>query len=216
MAAAVHVTVAEPVSVVPVGPFGAAVAELVRSSGRAVTVVADGDVHRAFREPAGLVVMVSWRPCPSLCAGADDLAFALGRPWLPVLRNREVIAAGPLVSPPDGPCYRCYTRRALQHDRRFDETETLNAAFDSGQAFGPAGFLPQEARVAAGLIAAIIATNAAVTAARTTFSLVDRSVKVHDVIPCPDCDRCLAGQDRLRKSRQDFSEMIAARRGPGA
>lgn len=215
MAPAVHVTAAELVSVVPVGPFGAAVAELVRSSGRAVTVVADGDVHRAFREPAGLVVLVSWRPCPARCAEADDLAFALGRPWLPVLRNREVIAAGPLVSPPDGPCYQCYARRALQHDRRFEETETLNAAFDSGQAFGPAGFLPQEARVAAGLIAAIRATTPAGEAARTTFSLVDRSVEVHNVIPCPDCDRCLAGQDLLQKSRQGFSEMIAATRGPG-
>jgi bacteriocin biosynthesis cyclodehydratase domain-containing protein len=216
MAAAVHVTAAEPVCVVPVGAFGAAVAELVRSSGRAVTVVADGDVHRAFREPAGLVVMVSWRPCPALCAEADDLAFALGRPWLPVLRNREVIAAGPLVSPPSGPCYRCYARRALQHDRRFDETETLNAAFDSGQAFGPTGFLPQEARVAAGLIATLTTKNAASKATRTKFSLVDRSVEVHQVIPCPDCDRCLAGQDRLRKSRQGFSDLIAASRRPGA
>jgi bacteriocin biosynthesis cyclodehydratase domain-containing protein len=199
------------VAVVPVGPFGQRVAQLLSPGYRRCQVVPEGAVSSAFQSAADAVVLAMWRPAPALCALADRLSYSLGRPWVPVVLDQFAIQAGPAVVPPAGPCYQCFQRRRAQHDMRYRSTAALHDQFDRDAACGPAGYLPHHARLAAGLTRTLVTD--AVTRARggnggptagavVTVGLADYQVSGSHVVPCHDCERCptrdqAAGQTAL-------------------
>jgi bacteriocin biosynthesis cyclodehydratase domain-containing protein len=196
MAATVHVNrSAACTAVVPVGPFGSRVVEFLGSGARDCVVVPGAAVEEAFRTTADMVLLAMWRPCPSLCARADQMSYATGRPWLPVMADSAAIHVGPLVRPPGAPCYRCCLRRQAQHDSHWDVTVALHDAFERDTRLGPAGYLPHHARLAAGVAADLIDAALAPGAAEAdpavvTISLPDCVPSTTTVVPCHDCARC--------------------------
>lgn len=221
MAAAVRLARAgASIAVVPLGDFGRRVAALLSATGAAHCHIAeDGAVREAFAAETDIVVAALWRPSPALCEQADSLSFARGRPWLPVTMDHPVLHVGPLVVPPAGPCYQCYLRRRAQHDRQHATTRALYAAFDADAGCGPAGFLPQHARLAASVATALIRHCAPVragvphpapagrtaglpqpAAAGTVVSagLSGHGLTSAPVVPCHDCGRCGPGRERGR------------------
>lgn len=201
MAATVHLT-GQPRSwaVVPLGPFGARVAELLAADRPGCTVVPAGAVEAAFALEADLVIAALWRPSPALCERADTLSFSLGRRWLPLTMDQRRIHVGPLVVPPQGPCHGCQSRRLAQHDRHYQETQALNAAFDQDAACGPGGYLPHHARLAAAMVRHLAdggrspdpagSCREAECGSVVTINLTDCAITADQVITCHDCTRC--------------------------
>ena len=187
-----------PVAVLGTGEFGSRVASFLAD-------IADGsarsidDLHSAFRSTAPLVVLAVWRPSPRLCEGADQQSFRDGKPWLPVVMDHPVLRVGPLVCPPYAPCFNCFARRHTQHDVEHRATRMLHAEYDRDDQFGPRGYLPQHARVAAGLVAGVLDLwrTANDSGARPPVGEV-REIRLSDqrlttwrVVPCHDCRRCV-------------------------
>jgi bacteriocin biosynthesis cyclodehydratase domain-containing protein len=191
----------EPASavVVPVGAFGAKVSELLTTGHGGV--VSCPSLPDAFALRADMVLVVMWRPWPSLCDQADVLSYSCGRPWLPVTMEDDAIRVGPVVLPPGGPCYRCYVRRRAQHDTHPDAAASLAEAFDRTPSWGPVGYLPHMARLAAGIVKSLMyaalgndpagSAGIVVAIAHPSAALVRSTV-----VACHDCGRCGMGQSR--------------------
>jgi bacteriocin biosynthesis cyclodehydratase domain-containing protein len=179
----------------PLGPFGARIGELLASGTRHCVVVADGAVDEAFAAPVAVVVAALWRASPALCEQADQVSYLTGRPWLPVTMESSAIYVGPVIRPPNGPCYRCYARRRAQHDGHRDAASALHGAFDREPQCGPAGYLPHHARLAAGaaenLIEAELGSGSAgMSGSVITIGLPSSRPSTAAVIACHDCARC--------------------------
>jgi bacteriocin biosynthesis cyclodehydratase domain-containing protein len=191
------------VALVGVGQFGERVCATLASecAGAEEFGTCGPAIPAAFSSGVSTVVLALWRPCPQLCEMADELSFRYLVPWLPVIMEHPVIRIGPLVLPPNGPCFSCYTRRRAQHDLQQWATAVLQQAYDHDQGCGPRGYLPHHARMAAAL--AHRALDALVTAEPqreatqeageiTTIRLVWGDLRVSHLTACHDCDRCTA------------------------
>lgn len=189
------------------GSFGARVISLLIAAfpGSTEYTATGAGISAAFTDQESAVVIALWRPDPGLCDAADALSYEHRRPWLPVVMEHPVIRIGPLVWPPAGPCFRCYTRRHRQHDQQPRATAALLAAYDRDRSCGPGGYLPHHARLAAATAQAMLSRpqeeEAPGHASRdggdvTTIRLSDMGLGVglrsSRVIPCHDCDRCAA------------------------
>jgi bacteriocin biosynthesis cyclodehydratase domain-containing protein len=164
------------VGVLGVGSFGRRVAELLAPH----AVPVDG-----FTDDVDVLVAALWRPAPGLCAELG--ATAGDRPWLPVVLEHPHLVVGPYVVP-GGACFDCYQRRRRQHEPPDSVTAGLHAAYDADPALGPAGFLPHQARYAAGLVR--VALRDASAGRITVAHLVSGSVATHHVVGVHDCTRC--------------------------
>ena len=179
------------------GEFGSRVAGLLADAADADVVRVD-DIDGAFRSNAPLVVLAAWRPSPRLCEAADQQSFLSGKPWLPVVMDSPALRVGPLVRPPDAPCFRCFARRRTQHDVEHRSTQMLYAAYDRDEHCGPRGYLPQHARIAAALIADVLNMWRAAddederppVGEVREFRPSDQRLTTSKVVPCHDCRRC--------------------------
>ncbi|MDQ1653320.1 MAG: hypothetical protein QOI35_2520 [Cryptosporangiaceae bacterium] len=202
MAASVHVSTDHPstvrastvrvsTAVAGVGAFGRAVAaQLATAPGAVHTTVPGG------AEEAGVLVVALWRPSPALCERLDAEAFAAGRPWLPVVAEHPQLLAGPLVVPPEGPCFRCSADRRAQHDPEPELTARLHAAYDADPALGPEGYLPQHVRIVAALATLVLRRGIpGLVAAHHVHTGHTTSHRITGVEGCPRCDpRAAMGQ----------------------
>jgi bacteriocin biosynthesis cyclodehydratase domain-containing protein len=202
MAAAVHMN-KEHMSavVVPVGAFGVKVSELLATDAGLGSVVSRPSLPDAFALRADMVLVVMWRPCPSLCDRADLLSYSSGRPWLPVTMEDDAIHVGPVVFPPEGPCYQCYVRRRAQHDTDPDAVASLAEAFDRAPSWGPAGYLPHMARLAAGVAKSLMHValgndSAGSAGIVVTIAHPGAVLARSTVVTCHDCGRCGTGPSR--------------------
>jgi bacteriocin biosynthesis cyclodehydratase domain-containing protein len=188
------------VSIAAAGPFGERVAQMLGAGLPDCRLVGAGDdISAAFTGGADAVVVALWRPDQWLCEAADDLSFRYGLPWLPVVMEHPAIRVGPAICPPAGPCYRCYARRRVQHDRKPSATAALRAAYERDPECGPAGYLPHHARLAAAIArdllermgAGGLSGDAGRTAGEvTTVQLLRGGQRGSRVVACHDCDRC--------------------------
>ncbi|WP_157252764.1 TOMM precursor leader peptide-binding protein [Nonomuraea typhae] len=178
MATAVRVTGP---ALVGVGDFGARVVQMM--NGRAID-----ELDRAFKDGHEAVVAAFWRPHPRECERADELSHATGVPWLPVIMDSGTITVGPFVRPGEGPCFRCYAERRVQHDKKWISTRALNAAYDADPAGGPAGYLPHHARMAAAVATTVL--ERATVGSVVAIVLRQLSVSSDRVIGRHGCDRC--------------------------
>ncbi|WUI00700.1 TOMM precursor leader peptide-binding protein [Spirillospora sp. NBC_00431] len=183
-------------ALVGVGAFGEHVTRILarRLPGAAVFT----ELVEAFTSGPGPVLLASWRPAPALCDHADLLAHSLDVAWLPVVHEDPVIQIGPWVEPGAGPCYRCYHDRRCQHDHDGRDTEALHAAYDRDESLGPGGFLPQHARTAAGLAAAVLDRREGAVGRVTTVDLARLRLLTSHVVSVHGCDRCAPGQHPYR------------------
>lgn len=212
-------------TIVGVGPFGQHVATVLtgrfgegtRVAGRPGVDTTDDDLSAAFGRPADAVVLALWRPAPALCETADRLAHETGTPWLPVVVEHPHLTVGPWVTPGAGPCFRCFHRRRVQHDVEWAVTRAVHEAYDRDPARGPRGFLPQHARLAAGVAASYLdrafGGDASPAGRFTTISLRSATPVSHPVLACHGCDRCgtrYQPRDLRRLLRLDVKERVDA------
>jgi bacteriocin biosynthesis cyclodehydratase domain-containing protein len=200
------------------GAFGERVAQLLagRAPGRRVVAVQDLD-SAARARPAALVLAVG-RPAPALCRHADELAYEIGFPWLPVLAETSHLRIGPWISPPHGPCFECYHTRRLQHDRQLATTLLVHRACDDDADYGPFGHLPHHARLAAGLADTILAAVRAGSVSRfagrvTSARLATGTITTSHVVPCHFCDRCAGSADTAQATTARIAGVVARLRG---
>jgi bacteriocin biosynthesis cyclodehydratase domain-containing protein len=176
---------------VGVGAFGEQVARQLAAQGAAGEPLAGRDpgavIDRAFTDGAATAVLALWRPSAALCEQVDDLAFAHGRSWLPVILEHPNLLVGPLVSPGAGPCFRCYQKRRAQHDPHRSVRAKLEAAFDADPSLGPAGYLPHHARTAVGLAELMLSRVPGEVAQVGLLSGRTSSQRLIAVHGCPRC-----------------------------
>lgn len=189
------------IAVVSTGAFGRRVAELLSGYGSAGHMAHAHTLDEAFDLDDAVVVVVTWRPSPPLCARADELAFERGKPWLPVVMEHWRITIGPLIRPPVGPCYRCFVRRKAQHDSKHSETVLADNAFSQDDAAGPQGFMPYHARMTVSLAMWLIRPDVASSLSRgdgaemsmstlIAYDLVASDISYSGVMRCHGCGRC--------------------------
>ena len=191
MASTIRLTASAPVSCAGTGAFGRRVAGLLTAALPAAREYPGPAA--AFGQGSGAVVVAMWRPSPAVAEQADELSFAHRRPWLPVIMEHPVLRVGPWVGPPGSPCFACYQARRDQHDEQRATTALLHEAYDDDPDLGPAGFLPQHARVAAGIALAMLAAagRGAVLAGRVvTVRLGSASMSADHVAARHGCQRC--------------------------
>ncbi|GIH05758.1 hypothetical protein Rhe02_38250 [Rhizocola hellebori] len=175
------------------GPFGHRVASLLSPR----PAVAPEFPDAAFDDVA-VVVAALWRPSPALTQRIDDLAWALGKPWLLIEFDHPVVRVGPFLAPPEGPCISCYRARQSQFDENHETTSAICAAFDADPARGSAAFLPHHARIAAGL--AELALSGQVAGQVLTADLLAGSIRTDQVLACHGCPRCGQSDELTRVS----------------
>ena len=203
MATSVRVMAATPprVSIAATGHFGERVAQMLGAGlpGSRQVRAGEDEIAAVFAGGPSAVVVALWRPDQRLCEAADDLSLRYRVPWLPVVMEHPAIRVGPAICPPAGPCYRCYTRRRVQHDRNPSASAALRAAYERDPECGPAGYLPHQARLAAAiardLLVRISAGRQSVDGGRTageitTIQLLRGGQRGSRVVACHDCDRC--------------------------
>jgi bacteriocin biosynthesis cyclodehydratase domain-containing protein len=159
-------------------------------------MIADYGVRQAFDMTGGPLVLVCSRPEPSMCQLTDRLAFERDRTWLPIIVDHPVLQVGPLVMPPMGPCFTCAYRRRIQHETPHSMTAVISTAYEGDAEWGPSGYLPHHARLAAAVAHGWLAASTG--KARSQFPLgrvlsirmASSSMSVERVVPCYDCQWC--------------------------
>lgn len=196
------------------GPFGERISNFL-AAGRpgCREISAHGsELTNAFAD-SSMVVLALWRPDQELCESTDALSFQHQVPWLPVIMEHPVIRVGPMIRPPFGPCFGCYARRRLQHDRDSWASAVLGWAYAADHAWGPGGYLPHHARLAAALTRDVINRPAVrhqglVADEVTTIRLLTGGFHTRPVIACPGCDRC---EPAAPPGRPDWLREVSAR-----
>jgi bacteriocin biosynthesis cyclodehydratase domain-containing protein len=176
------------VRLIGTGPFGEDVVRVLADALPDARVTAADQLEAAFTDSPELVVLALWRPSPSLSERADNLAASRKVPWIPVIMEHPVLRIGPQVRPGEGPCFRCYRWRRVQHDDQHRATAVLHAAYEASADCGPRGHLPHHARLAAAAVAAQLEHG--VVGRVTTIQLASSRVLTHHVVACNGCDRC--------------------------
>ncbi|WP_369192352.1 TOMM precursor leader peptide-binding protein [Streptomyces sp. R08] len=181
------------IAVVGLGEFGQRVARLLiegRTDRHLLSAAPPHEIfHRLAHGGAEAVMVVLWRHSPAWCDEFDTLAFQTGTRWLPVVMEHPRLRVGPLISPGQGPCHRCFERRRIQHDPHPEAAAALAAAYDAAPDRGPTGYLPHHARLAAHL--AEVTMSAHDSAGRlTTLGLNAGKTESRRVRACHGCTRC--------------------------
>ncbi|MEO3841988.1 TOMM precursor leader peptide-binding protein [Streptomyces sp. CNZ287] len=208
MASAVRVTGA--------GGFGERTARLLAADLPDAETFPVTDLPRGFEGSPDAVVVVAWRPAPSLAERADELAHRSATPWLPVIMDGIVVRVGPLVRPPQRPCFLCYRERQRQHDRQRAVTAALHTVYDQDPGCGPVGHLPHHARLAAAVAGGALVSGR--TGEVTTIRLDAWGLRTDRVVPTHGCPRCGGSgaqerQERLRAAltRSPASASVAGK-----
>lgn len=183
--------------VMGVGGFGERTARLLAAEFPDAETLPGPDLSRGFDGSPCTVVVAAWRPAPSLTEQADELAYRFSTPWLPVVMESTVVRVGPLVRPPQRPCFRCYWERRKQHDRQRAVTAVLHAAYDQDPRCGPGGHLPHHARLAAAVAAGVLRSGR--TGEVTTIRLDVWGMKTDHVVPPHGCPRCGGSGEKDRR-----------------
>lgn len=201
------------------GEFGAAVGRMLagKITDLSAAVTADAvvpslthpsDIAQRFAAAAAdVIIAVLWRPSPRLCERISGAAGQAGVAWLPAILSYPYISVGPLIRPGHAPCFRCLTRRQVQHSAPELPDECLLEAYDADPKCGPTGHLDCHARVTAGLIGWLLCDQAerrdqtephgeaALAGGRSwaevmRFHLVSRSINTMAVWPWHGCPSC--------------------------
>ena len=147
------------VHLIAAGRFGVAVAErlsAVLESTATTHADPSGRFWSQMWPPARMHVLCAWRAMPWLADRVDDLAFAWGTPWLPVVCEHPELRVGPLVVPGSGPCYGCFRMRLAQHVPSEQLTAELHSHYDADPTAGPRGHVPFHALLAAAAARSVI------------------------------------------------------------
>lgn len=182
------------VGVAGVGGFGTAVRDRLVDTVGAGPATADDLADPGRLAGFGCAVVALWRPLEDLCDGIDAAAYAAGRPWLPVVFEHPWILVGPWSAPPDGPCYRCYRGRRMQHSERTDTARAAADAYAADPTLGVSGHLPHHVRLATGLVRQVLRRRE--PGLVLSVNTVGSRISAHRTLGVHGCPRC-GTRDRL-------------------
>ena len=127
------------------GPFGDAVgAALARRAPAAITLgrlTAACDDMLARVATASFVAVATWRPYDVECDRLDEACWRARVPWSAAFLWENRLYCGPAIVPPHGPCYACFRRRALTHQRAPERELAVLRAYRQNRSMGPSGFV---------------------------------------------------------------------------
>ncbi len=203
----------EPVNIIPIGPFGAAVARCL-SRVRSDTVVTAME-GRAAPTPESLPdarmdVLAAWRPVLESCEMLDEVSHRRGRAFIPLTLDSGILRVGPVVVPGAGSCWHCWLRRTRQHTPGLQYRFALWQHYSRNDDTGPRGFLEPMAAMSAARISQIIDGIDArddVGGHVWQMDLMTRKITISTVVGIHDCPRC--GLHRPAEGRT-HAEMQAA------
>lgn len=133
------------------GKFGAAVSRILRDEcGNVETMpLSQYRVAELDRCRPDFVAVALWRPYDRECRALDHACWRAGIPWSSAWLFEGAILCGPLVTPGRGPCFGCFRRRWLTHQRSPERELCLLEAYDREPTLGPEGYCAPMARLAA-------------------------------------------------------------------
>ena len=204
-----------PVHVLSIGAFGQAVTQYLRelSTGLLETVISDDTIALPAAWPKSrAIVIASWRPVPHFCELLDDLGFAQGRPFIPVILDSTILRLGPVVIPNKGSCWACWARRYTQHDTWRQERRPLLEHYMSQSSAGPQGYLEPFAMMAASRLALILdALEDPNPPAGQVWQMdiVTRVIAAATVVGVHDCPRCGLHRPMAERSFADMRSDLA-------
>lgn len=187
--------------VLSVGNFGRAVADRLASGpSPAIVTRVDGSgaADSASWPVAEVRVLCAWRPVPALARLLDELAFAWGVPWLPVIVEHPDLVVGPFVIPGEGACHGCLRRRFAQHSLSADIVSALHDRYEADPALGPGGFMPFHVRLAAAMILEMLDRREAGRVVQV--GLVTQRLRAGTVVGVHGCRRCRSPRDESTRS----------------
>jgi bacteriocin biosynthesis cyclodehydratase domain-containing protein len=188
------------ITVMGVGPFGMAVAQLLAAKDFDRGLVDTVDDFLAWQPSAADVLVVSLSgPVPALCRMVDDLAREHGFGWLPAVADYGTFRVGPLFRPHEAGCFECYHGESRKHD-------DAHGLHDRDSGFGSEGLPSRHARLAAELVDQALngdvkgsgggsgsgGSGSEVIAA----DLAGRKISRRQVTPFISCGRCVSVSQR--------------------
>lgn len=133
------------------GDFGRAVAGALarRTPAHEHSLVAARGRFDDLVRGAHFVAVALWRRYDSVVEELGQACARAAIPWSLAMQSDQHLLCGPLVVPPRGACFRCFSRRYLAHHPGADRELALARAYDKDPALGVAGFLPPVVSLAA-------------------------------------------------------------------
>jgi bacteriocin biosynthesis cyclodehydratase domain-containing protein len=139
----------QPVLILPVGPFGDAVARHLERL-RADTVRGNvKEVGQPNIPSWRITVVAAWRLVVALCGTLDRDSRRLDRPFVPLVIEGATLSIGPVVRPGVAGCWHCWMRRRDQHDPFAEARAAVTAFYDRCPDAGPRGYLEAAALLGA-------------------------------------------------------------------
>jgi len=212
------------VHLLAIGSFGRAVADEMEAMLDPVPVRVTAQPGAASRPDelpelylAAAVVVLAGRPVPAITEWVDEVSFASGVPWLPVIVESTVLRTGPLVVPGRSACYRCFLLRMHQHSPTPAVELALAGHYRASAADEPYGYLPGTVALAASTgsdaVDRALAAPATGTGQVRQRDLVSGRLTRGQVVGIHGCNRCGLHRDERSRStvdlRQAMSEVLA-------
>jgi hypothetical protein len=138
--------------VLTAGRFGAAVGRIlaVQAPSCRVTTLAESLAGGfAGVQDADFVALAAWRLHDRESRALDEACWAAGVSWSSAYLSNGELFCGVRVTPGRGPCYPCFRRRFLTHQRAPERDLCVTRAYDRDPELGPEGFAPPTAWMAA-------------------------------------------------------------------
>lgn len=144
--------------------------------------------------PSRVQVVACAREEPRVFEVADMMAYALGRPWLPVTLDATSLRVGPLVDGAEGACYSCFVARQHQNQRFLETDKELFTAYREDPNLGVRGHLSAHVALAASAartsIDSVLSGRSDQSGCVRRFSLLTPRVTVETLVPVHGCRRC--------------------------
>jgi len=146
----------EPVLLVDVGPFGAAVARHLLRLRRDVVRAATEDVLSSTKLALRMIVLAAWRPVVAQCTELDIVSRKRGCPFVPAVMEGSTLSIGPVIIPGKNGCWHCWNRRRDQHEPFAAERSAVSGFYDRCPDAGPFGYLDAVSLLAASRLSSTI------------------------------------------------------------
>jgi bacteriocin biosynthesis cyclodehydratase domain-containing protein len=205
----------QPVLLVPVGPFGDAIAR--HLEGLRLDTVRESATDAGFSllTSARIIVVAAWRPVVALCEGIDRASRRLNRPFVPLVIEGATLSIGPVVRPGAAGCWHCWIRRRNQHDPFAAERAAVAAVYDACPDAGPRGYLEAAAVVGAAQLSRTIERidrDDCAGGELWQMHLLTRAVTTSTVIGVDGCPYCGLGRPLQDRSWRELQTCFAERR----
>lgn len=214
-----------PLNVIPVGPFGRAVARHLKAfePGMVEMEISDGEMP-ALEECRGMSVVASWRPTSTLCDYLCRYSRKANVPFIPLTLEGSALRLGPIILPGEGGCWLCWTKRSAQHAASPDEQAAVLEYYSSHRHAGPQGYLEPFARLGATKLKQTIdalRSSTAMGGCIWQIDVITRQISTGTVVGIHNCPRCGLQREGPKRSIDDMQRHLtawresAARRGCG-